>query len=166
MKFVREWFAPVGLTVVFCLVTAVVFLASIDQLPSLAAQTTPPPTSTYVGPAAGLVWNQVTTDVKGAPEAPTGYTIAVLPRDQDMNAGGVALERLATREAGWQGTSAAALLKGLPDGQYRFQVRATDAAGNDSAWGDPLLGTVDTTPPSKPGGLRASITINLTVPVR
>jgi len=162
VKFTKEWLAPVGGVIVFCLITVLVFLASIDQLPHVFAQTA----TSFVGPTSSFVWNQVTTDAKGAPEAPTGYTIAVLPKDQDMNAGGVALERLATREAGWQGTSAASLLKGLPDGQYRFQVRATDAAGNDSAWGDPLLGTVDTTPPGKPGGLRVSIQINVTVPLR
>ena len=44
----------------------------------------------------------------------------------------------------------------LPDGTHSITVTETDAAGNLSATSEPVIFTVDTTPPSAPGNLEVS----------
>lgn len=57
-------------------------------------------------------------------------------------------EKVAATKTDKDGNWSIELLKNLKDGEHKFQITATDAAGNESAKSDVFVLTVDTTPPA------------------
>ncbi|MGH7253908.1 MAG: hypothetical protein ACREIE_08935 [Nitrospiraceae bacterium] len=117
-----------------------------------------------VGPASWCEWSQVTTDIQGQPEVVSGYEVALVASQVDLNAGGTLIRTQVTDQGGWQGVQLAQLLTGIPSGQYRIQVRARDEAGNLGRWSEPLAVRVDVTPPAQVVGVGVELRVSITVP--
>jgi hypothetical protein len=122
-----------------------------------------PPPIVYANNLSLLSWDQVTKDVQGNPETLAGYELAVLPAGKDLNAGAVPIKVLAVGVDDWAGVPITRLAEGFSPGPYTFQVRATDAAGNKSAWSDSLELILDGVAPAMPRGLKITVSVQVTV---
>lgn len=111
---------------------------------------------------ATVTWDAVTTDVNGNPETIRDAELGIWPAGADrFTVPPLAVLSALPGTPPVGGVQIAGLIAGRPDGDYQLAVRVYDLAGNSSAWSSALVGRYDMTPPSKPGGFRIVVTVNV-----
>lgn len=106
-----------------------------------------------------LLWDPVTTDIKGGPEVLSAYEVGIFLATANPHEGVAALRtikidpKVTTIELAQVVTEihAASIADGTA---VRIAVRAIDQAANVSEWSDWLEGSLDSAPPATPGGCR------------